>query len=157
MRGKNHEDLNMAILKPLFFILIIYGLLNYGLFDFRGLFLLFYLVQCILFYYHGKFHTYYVTPDNDTHSRSTKRLGLLGKIIDFAFPHHGLLHSPILWTGLYVWIYLRIESMYGFQACFLCGGLLAIYLHLISDLFSHTLKVAVGKVKRLPVIRHIWS
>ena len=41
--------------------------------------------------------TYVITCDNDTKSRSTKRLWIIGWCINLCFKHRGFLHSPWLW------------------------------------------------------------
>lgn len=83
MNGKNHE----RILNFLFpFVAFYLGWIHS---DLRA---------SLIFWILWKIGTYLITCDNDTHSRSTKRLWIIGWIIDKLFKHRGLLHNPILWA-----------------------------------------------------------
>lgn len=119
MKGTHHEAFNTITLTPFSFYLMSIGLPY---------------MEVTLFWLHGMFHTFLVTPDNDIPSRSTKRLGFVGWIIDKMFKHHGLLHKPIFWTLLYMVIYLR------YHVWWVSGGLTAIYLHIITDGISTRVK-----------------
>lgn len=123
MKGTHHEAFNVVTLTPLSFCLVSMGLPC---------------VEVTLFWLHGMFHTFLITPDVDTHSRSTKRLGFLGWIIDKMFKHHGLLHNPLFWTLIYTVIYFRFQCEYSLW--WLSGGLTAIYLHIITDGISTRVK-----------------
>jgi len=85
-----------------------------------------------LLYYMIAFYicTKYITPDLDTHSRSTKRLGLIGSIINVIFKHRGVLHNPFMWAVLF-----GVSIWYsGFL--WLVGGLAAVELHILFDWMS---------------------
>jgi len=110
MKGKNHERAG----KILLFFSSLFLAVNHSLYD-----VLIWAAFVFLF-------TYYFTPDLDTKSRSRKRLGFVGWIIDKIFNHRGWLHSYLFWAVLFVPLYLV------FGWCSL-GGLVAVYLHLVCD------------------------
>ena len=113
MKGKNHERAG----KILLFFSSLFLAVNHSLYE-----VLIWAAFVFLF-------TYYFTPDLDTKSRSRKRLGFLGWIIDKLFNHRGWLHSYFFWGVLFVPLYLV------FGWCSL-GGLVAVYLHLVCDSLS---------------------
>lgn len=80
----------------------------------------------LLFFLKWIWNTRYFTPDNDTHSKPTKRLGPIGWIIDKLFHHRGWLHSPIFWAVLFA-----LE--YHFIGAWTLGGLVPVASHLITD------------------------
>lgn len=111
MNGKNHEALNFYALFPTLFILGYY----HASIIFTGLFI-------------GKWvwNTYYFTPDSDTHSRATKRLGIFGWIIDKIFGHRKTLHNPLFWVVLF-----GVE--YYFFGLWVLGGAFPVASHLLTD------------------------
>lgn len=97
----------------------------------------------------GMFHTVLVSPDIDhKKSKPTRRMGLIGKITSAVFKHRGLLHNPYFWTVVYIGLHTYVSSMYGYDAWWLCGGLLAIYIHIALDVISTGTKRTITKVKR---------
>ena len=110
MKGKKHERAG----KILLFFSSIFLAVNHSLYDV-------FIWAAFVFLF-----TYYFTPDLDTNSRSRKRLGFLGWIIDKLFNHRGWLHSYLFWAVLFIPLYLS------FGWCSL-GGLVAVYLHLVCD------------------------
>lgn len=93
MNGKNHE----WILNFLFPSIAFY--LGYIHSDLKA---------AMVFWLLWKVGTYLITCDLDTKSRSRKRLGILGWVIDKMFRHRGLLHSPALWATVGVFGYISI-------------------------------------------------
>lgn len=71
-------------------------------------------------------NTYYVTPDLDTYSQATKRLWIIGDLINMIFKHRGLLHSFKFWTVLFLVEY----SLIGWLAI---GGYCPVLIHLGLD------------------------
>ena len=138
--GNFHEGFNTALISIVFLILIGAGVI----FSFHW----FFFAECVLFWFHGNFHTYYVNPDSDTYSNSTKRLGKLGKVIDLIFPHRGLLHNPALWIGIYLIIGYKIYLDYNYIIWWCSGGILAIFSHLILDSLSTGRKRLLRKIRK---------
>jgi uncharacterized metal-binding protein len=93
MNGKNHE----RILNFTFPFIAFY--LGYIHSDLKA---------ALIFWALWKVGTYLITCDLDTKSRSRKRLGILGWVIDKMFRHRGLLHSPTLWAVVGVFGYIGI-------------------------------------------------
>ena len=111
--GGTHEYLNLRILFLIAGYLLYYHiqpLIQIGLF----------VVVFLVF-------TYFITPDWDTHSRSTRRAGIIGWIVNKCFKHRGLLHSWVLWGLLTVFGF----NKYGFPAL---GATIAVFLHLLFDM-----------------------
>lgn len=138
--GNFHEGFNLAILSISFFILFSAG------FALGAAFLFF--AECVLFLVHGYFHTMYVTPDNDTNSNSTKKLGKVGRVIDIIFPHRGLLHNHLFWIILYFLIGYKIYIEYNYIIWWCLGGLEMILCHLIVDKISTRKRKFWRKVKK---------
>lgn len=113
MNGKNHERLNIILLFPAVFFL------GYRHFN---------IIFSLLFIFKWLWNTYYSTLDNDTDSRSTRRLGFLGVIINKIFGHRGTLHSVWYWS-----IVFGIE--YYFIGAWTLGGVVPVASHLIADKF----------------------
>ncbi|KKG35361.1 hypothetical protein DU52_15590 [Methanosarcina mazei] len=111
MNGKQHETLNLIALFPTLFLLGYYHAA---------------LTFSILFVLKWIWNTYYVTPDVDTHSRATKRLGLIGLIINKLFGHRKTLHNPFFWIVLF-----GIE--YYFLGAWVLGGVFPVASHLVTD------------------------
>lgn len=95
MDGKNHE----LVLRWMFPFIAFY--LGYIHSDFKLSFL-FWILWII--------GTYYITCDDDTKSRSSKRLGIIGKITNKLFKHHGLLHNPLFWAAVGVFGYIKLDG-----------------------------------------------
>lgn len=91
MNGKNHERV-LNLIFP--FIAFYIGWLHSDL------------KLSLIFWALWKIGTYFVTCDLDTKSRSTKRLWVVGWIIDKIFKHRGLLHNPILWSVIGIFGYI---------------------------------------------------
>lgn len=113
MNGKQHETINRYALLPAVFLLGNYqiGYILSGLFVAKWL-----------------WNTYLFTPDLDTNSRSRKRLGSLGWIIDKIFGHRKTLHNPLFWIVLFGIEYY----IFGLWAL---GGVFPVASHLIVDKF----------------------
>jgi len=86
-------------------------------------------------------HALYVTPDDDTESKSSHRLGLIGKITVFLFHHRGIWHSWIAWTVLFV-----IE--YHYVGLAVLGGATSVYSHLMMDFTGTWIERKKTKIKR---------
>ena len=113
MNGKNHESINFYALFPAIFFL-----------GYHRVSLLF----SILFVLKWIWNSYYFTPDCDTHSRATKRLGIFGWIIDKIFGHRKTLHKPLFWACLF-----GVE--YYFLGGWVLGGAFPVASHLLADKF----------------------
>ncbi len=111
MNGKNHERLLNFIFPFISFYL------GYVHSDFTA---------ALIFWVLWKIGTYFITCDLDTKSRSTKRLWVLGWIIDKLFKHRGLLHNPILWSMIGIIGYAEIGWPF-------IGILCPQYIHILSD------------------------
>lgn len=106
-------------------------------------------VEIIFFWIVGLFNTTCASPDIDhPKSRPTKHMGVVGTITSSLFTHRGLLHNPIFWTVLYIGIGFYIHQKYNYEAWWLTGGLVAIYVHVILDETSTKAKHSYSKVKR---------
>jgi uncharacterized metal-binding protein len=114
MNGKNHERLSITILLPAIYFL---GSAGTPL-KLSFLFIILWLIG-----------TFLITPDLDTHSRSRKRLGGLGWIIDKLFRHRGTLHSPVLWGVL------GVIGWFGI-GWYTSGLVIPQFLHILTDLMS---------------------
>ena len=105
--------------------------------------------EILLFLAMGFFNTTCASPDIDhPNSRPTKRMGPIGTITSSLFTHRGILHNPIFWTVLYFGIGLVVYQKYSYEAWWLTGGLVAIYVHVILDETSTKVKRTRTKVKR---------
>lgn len=126
MNYKWHTRINIVVLSLLSYMLIISG----AAMDF-----------CVLFWSHGMFHTVYFSPDID-HQKSTptKKLGVIGWAISRTFKHRGMLHSPLFWAGFYFIVCLIMYNSYGYNSCWMIGGLIAIYMHILVDRTSSEAK-----------------
>jgi len=113
MNGKNHEAINKYALFPAIFFL--------GYHHVDILFALLFIAKWI-------WNSYYFTPDSDTHSRATKRLGIFGWIIDKIFGHRKTLHNPFFWIILF-----GVE--YYFFGSWVLGGVVPVASHLVTDSF----------------------
>lgn len=85
--------------------------------------------------------TFLITCDLDTNSKSRKRLGPLGWLIDKLFPHRGLLHS------VKTWVFIGLVG----YACItwpILGLIIPQFLHIVMDYLSTTYKTTVGQIKR---------
>ena len=131
--GDFHEGFNLAILSISFFALVSGGFV----FDAT----IFFFAECVFFWIHGYFHNFYVTPDSDKKSNSSKRMGKIGKVIDIIFPHRGLLHNPLFWVILYFLIGYKIYLEYNYVIWWAVGGLEMIITHIIVD------EISTGKKK----------
>lgn len=111
MIGKRHETLNRIALLPTLFLL--------GYFHTSIIFTLLFVLKWI-------WNTYYFTPDNDTNSRPTKRLGVIGWIINKIFGHRKTLHNPLFWIVLFGVEYFTLGS-------WVLGGVVPVASHLVTD------------------------
>jgi len=117
MNGKNHERLNTL---PLPLVALYLGYYHSGT-----------LIECLFaagFLASWWVHTKYITPDLDTKSRATKRLWVLGWVINKIFKHRGLLHSFFLWAVIFVVEYYCL-------GWWTAGGVFPIVSHLVTDKF----------------------
>ncbi|HAL86878.1 MAG TPA: hypothetical protein DCM31_08450 [Deferribacteraceae bacterium] len=114
MNGKNHERLSLTILLPTVYILGSSG----APLKLSFLFVILWLIG-----------TFLITPDLDTYSRSRKRLGVIGWIMDMLFRHRGTLHSPVLWGVLGVIGYFGI-------GWYTSGLVIPQFLHIVTDWVS---------------------
>ena len=82
--------------------------------------------------------TRYITPDLDTNSKSRKRLGFIGWIIDMLFHHRGMLHNPIFWVVIWILgVYLT--------GWWFTGVIVPQYIHIITDWLSTGVKRVLPK------------
>ena len=140
MNGKHHEDL----LNFLFAIAMGYLIYTKA-----------YWVHIIYFGALWLIGTYLWTPDRDTHSRSTKRAGFSGKLVDKSFKHHGILHS------FWLWAILGLAGFY-YIGWFILGLIIPQIVHIVSDAVSTTWKrqkvgIIVGNVVMLVMVVIIYT
>lgn len=81
-------------------------------------------------------HTIYLTPDVDTKSDARRKLGFIGKIIDWIFPHRGPTHSIILLSVIFGLLGYFIGTWF-------IGGWLACMSHIVVDHISTGVKKIV--------------
>jgi len=127
MNGKHHEFVNY-----LFLILTLALLLTSSIITNLNT------VHILLFTGLWIIGTRYITPDLDTNSKSRKRLGLIGWIIDKLFHHRGILHNPIFWA--IVWI----AGVY-FTSWWFTGLIVPQFIHIVTDWISTGFKRVVPK------------
>lgn len=126
MNGEHHETFSIATL----ILILIYMGFNWMKNPQSQTFILLWLIG-----------TFIITCDLDTNSRSRKRLGPVGWIIDKIFPHRGILHSVKFWVFVGLVGYAVIEWP-------ISGLIIPQFLHIITDYLSTTYKTTVGEIKR---------
>lgn len=101
------------------------------------------------FWLFGFFHTVFASPDIDQpNSLPSRHMGIIGTAISKKFKHRGILHNPFFWTTFYAVVGIYIYKKYDYEAWWLTGGLIAIYVHIILDRVSTKIKRTKTKVKR---------
>jgi uncharacterized metal-binding protein len=83
--------------------------------------------------------TVHINPDLDTDSGANRELGFVGKILRKVFTHRGILHSPVLWTVLFV-------PLCFFVGTWVIGGWLSVISHITADRIVTDAKRDVRKV-----------
>ncbi len=128
MNGDHHELVNYLLLPPVVILIIfispIFGHIT--------------ITQVLMFSILWITGTRYITPDLDTKSKSRKRLGVIGWIIDMMFHHRGMLHNPIFW-GI-IWIL----GVY-FTGWWFTGLIVPQFIHIVTDWVSTGFKRVVPK------------
>jgi uncharacterized metal-binding protein len=132
MNGDKHELVNEI---PLI-VVIPYLIFNHMGSALELLFSIGFLVQWII-------HTYYITPDLDIRSKSSRRMWIIGWITSRVFKHHGILHSNRFWVGWFTAEYIGFgygvlgKSFFSFESIsiswWVLGGIYPIWSHLFTD------------------------
>lgn len=84
-------------------------------------------------------HTFVITPDIDTLSIPSKRLGPLGWIIRKLSTHRKTWHSPLFWAAYF-------GLSYNYLGWWTLGGVIPIYCHIFVDIIDHAYKVQKRKI-----------
>jgi len=84
-------------------------------------------------------HTLVITPDIDTLSIPSKRLGPLGLIIRKLSTHRKTLHSPFFWAAYFC-------LSYKYLGWWTLGGVFPVYCHIFVDIIDHAYKVQKRKI-----------
>lgn len=93
--------------------------------------------------------TFYFNPDLDTGSRARKRWWLFGFIWK-PFNHRGILHSPLLYIGLFVislgvakFVTMAPYAVYAVYAPYLMGGIVvSAFIHILADKVMDIMHIA---------------